>query len=173
MHHVSKITFLLEEEAFHPDCSQRGEDCGSDDLPRLQVHAAWVDLPPALLQIQQDHLLIHLQGTLDTHTQTHTCTCYNMLRLSFWVQNSIMTPWSEVGLEQQVGFTVFLSEPAAHITFIKQSAENHKNLTSPPTYLWQISLLWLNKWGSDQMQTLYFWKWLLDVIMAIWFKNSI
>lgn len=71
MDHMWKITFLLEEEAFDPDCSQCGDERGSDDLPRLQVHAVRVDLPPALLQVQQDHLLIHLQGTLDT--ETHAC----------------------------------------------------------------------------------------------------
>lgn len=85
MHHEWKITFWLEEEAFDPDCSQCGDHCGSDDLPRLQVRTVWVDLPPALLQVQQQHLLIHLQGTLDT--QTHECITH-MLRL-LWVHNRV------------------------------------------------------------------------------------
>lgn len=68
MYHAWKITFLLEEEAFDPDRSQRGDDGRSDDLPRLQVHAVRVDPLPARLQVQQDHLLVHLQGTLDTDT---------------------------------------------------------------------------------------------------------
>lgn len=69
MCHVWNITFLLEEEAFDPDCTQCSDDCGSDDLPWLQVCTACVDLPSALLQVQQEHLLIHLQGTLDTQTR--------------------------------------------------------------------------------------------------------
>lgn len=72
-----KITFLLEQESLDPDCSQCGDDCCANDLPRLQVGAVRVDLPPALLQVQQDHLLIHLQSTLNTDTHTHR----NMSRL--------------------------------------------------------------------------------------------
>lgn len=63
------LTFLLEEESFNPDRNQSGDDGCSDDLQRLQVCAVRVDLTPALIQVQEDHLLIHLQGTL--HTQTH------------------------------------------------------------------------------------------------------
>lgn len=61
---LCQITFLLKEKSFNPDHSQCGEDCRSDDLPRLQVSAVGVDLSPALLHVQQDHLLVHLQGTL-------------------------------------------------------------------------------------------------------------
>lgn len=61
---------MLEEESFNPDRNQGGDDGCSDDLQRLQVCAVCVDLTPALLQVQEDHLLIHLQGTL--HVQTHT-----------------------------------------------------------------------------------------------------
>lgn len=72
------ITFLLEEEAFDPKCSQRGDDCCRDDLPRLQVGAVRVDMLPALLQIQQHHLLIHLQGTLNTKTRCKMLTVPQM-----------------------------------------------------------------------------------------------
>ena len=75
MHHVWKITFMLEEEAFDPDCSQRDDESGSDDLPWLQFRAAGVDLSPALLQVHQEHLLIHFQGTLDTRTHASVTIC--------------------------------------------------------------------------------------------------
>lgn len=75
MHHVWNITFVLEEEAFDPDCSQRGDESGSDDLPWLQFCAAGVDLSPALLQVQQEHLLVHFQGTLDTQTHASVTIC--------------------------------------------------------------------------------------------------
>lgn len=64
------LTFLLKEEPFHPDSAQRGGDGCCDDLQRLQVCTVRVDLTPALLQVEEDHLLIHLQGTLDTQ-ETH------------------------------------------------------------------------------------------------------
>lgn len=60
------LTFLLEEESFNPDSAQCGDDGCRDDLQRLHVCAARVDLTPALFQVQEDHLLIHLQGTLNT-----------------------------------------------------------------------------------------------------------
>lgn len=64
---VRNITFVLEEEAFQPDGSQGGDDGGPNDLPGFQALAPCVDLLPALLQVDQHHLLVHLQGTLDTH----------------------------------------------------------------------------------------------------------
>lgn len=73
---VWNITFFLEEEAFYPDRSQCGEDGGPNDLPRLQAFAVCVDLPSAILQVEQDHLLVHLQGTLDTNTHAwNTVAC--------------------------------------------------------------------------------------------------
>lgn len=66
---------MLEEEAYDPECSQRGDESGSDDLPWLQFCAAGVDLSPALLQVQQEHLLIHFQGTLDTQTHVSVTIC--------------------------------------------------------------------------------------------------
>lgn len=66
---VWNITFVLEEEAFQPDGSQGGDDGGPNDLPGFQALAPCVDLLPALLQVDQHHLLVHLQGTLDTHTK--------------------------------------------------------------------------------------------------------
>lgn len=61
------LTFILEEEAFQPNSSQGSDEGGPNDLPGFQALAPCVDLLPALLQIDQHHLLVHLQGTLDTH----------------------------------------------------------------------------------------------------------
>lgn len=60
------LTFLLKEESFNPDRNQSGDDGRSDDLQGLQVCTVHVDMTPTLLQVQEDHLLIHLQGTLYT-----------------------------------------------------------------------------------------------------------
>lgn len=60
------LTFLLKEEPFNPDSAQCGDDGCCDDLQRLQVCTVRVDLMSALLQVQEDHLLIHLPGTLNT-----------------------------------------------------------------------------------------------------------
>lgn len=67
---VWNITFILEEEAFQPDGTDGGDDGGSDDLPGFQAFALDIDLPPALLKVDQHHLLVHLQGTLDMSTAT-------------------------------------------------------------------------------------------------------
>lgn len=67
---VWNITFVLEEEAFQPDGSQGGDDRGPNDLPGFEAFAPHIDLPPALLQVDQHHLLVHLQGTLDMNTAT-------------------------------------------------------------------------------------------------------
>lgn len=64
--HMWMLTFLLKEESFNPNSAQCGDDGCCDDLQRLQVGTVRVDLTPALLQVQEDHLLIHLQGTLNT-----------------------------------------------------------------------------------------------------------
>lgn len=75
---VWNITFVLEEEAFQPDGSQGGDDGGPNDLPGFQALTPCVDLLPALLQVDQHHLLVHLQGTLDTHKKNK-----NTLPVSF------------------------------------------------------------------------------------------
>lgn len=64
------LTFLLEEESFNPDSAQCGDEGCCDDLQRLQACTVRVDLTPALFHVQEDHLLVHLQGTLNT--QAHT-----------------------------------------------------------------------------------------------------
>lgn len=62
------ITFVLEEEAFQPDGTQGGDDSGTNNLPGFQAFALCIDLPPAFFQVDQHHLLVHLQGTLDMRT---------------------------------------------------------------------------------------------------------
>lgn len=66
------LTFLLKEESFNPYSTQCGNDGCCNDLQRLQVCTVRVDLTPALLQVQEDHLLVHLQSTLNT--QAHVLT---------------------------------------------------------------------------------------------------
>lgn len=80
---VWNITFVLEEEAFQPDGSQGGDDGGPNDLPGFQALAPCVDLLPALLQVDQHHLLVHLQGTLDTHKKNKNTLQHWVLLISF------------------------------------------------------------------------------------------
>lgn len=78
---VWNITFVLEEEAFQPDSSQRGNDGGANDLPGFKAFALYINLPLALLQVDQHHLLVHLQGTLDKSTATtHYCSVWVILQ---------------------------------------------------------------------------------------------
>ena len=60
---------MLEQKALGPDAAQRGERGEADDLPGLQVRTQAVHLRPALLHIQQQHLPVHVQGTLEAQRQ--------------------------------------------------------------------------------------------------------